>query len=206
MKTFKQDLLSDEIVAILLNNGVIAYPTDTVYGLGAHYMSEKAVKRICQVKGRPSGKGFPLLLSCVDDVDTVVTEKSEQMLIFAKAFWPGALTLVLNARPEIPEEITGSSKTVAVRVPDHPIPRGLVEKLGAPIVGTSANLSGGPDPVTAIDVKSVLGDKIDCILDGGPTAQAAPSTVLDLTGSTPKVLRIGAIGVTSLQSAIGYSF
>ena len=206
MKTFKKDLLSHEIIDILLHDGIIAYPTDTVYGLGAHYMSEKAVKRIYRVKGRPSQKGLPLLLSCVEDADFLAAEKPKEMLVLAQAFWPGALTLVLKARPEIPVEITGTTKTVAVRVPDHPIPRGLVAKLGAPIIGTSANLSGGPDPVTAVDVQSMLGDKIDCILDGGPTVQGEPSTVLDLTGSVPKVVRVGAIGLLELQSVVGYRF
>ncbi len=203
MITLNVEQALKEGVTILRNGGVIAYPTDTLYGLGSHYLSVEAVRRIYRVKGRPVGKGLPLLLSGVGEMGLLALETPPLALALAEAFWPGALTLVLKARPGIPAEITGEGGMVAVRVPDHSIPRRLAVGAGGPIIGTSANVSGGPDPITAQDVERALGDAVDCIVDGGPAPKGKPSTVVDLTGSRPRVARLGAVGVAELEAVMG---
>ena len=159
----------DESVKILRQGGVIAYPTDTLYGLGADPFSPRGVARVFEVKGRPATKGLPLLLAEIEDMDQVVRVKPPMAMNLAQAFWPGPLTLVLPGAPKVPKEVSGGGEgTVALRVPNHPVPRALARGLGGPIIGTSANVSGGPDPVTAWDVEQMLGQAVDYILDGGP--------------------------------------
>ena len=190
-------------VELLQNNGVISYPTDTLYGLGASPSSSKALSRVLEIKGRPKGKGLPLLLAEARDLERMARAESDLALVLAQAFWPGPLTLVLPAAPEVPDEISGTNGTVGLRVPDHPIPRALAQALGGPIVGTSANPSGGPDPVTAQDVERMLGHKVDYILDGGPAYRGLPSTVVDLTGPKTRLVRIGALNRESIEEVSG---
>ena len=187
----------------LRSDGVIAYPTDTLYGLGCDSFSLKALHRILQVKGRSADKGLPLLLADPDDVDLVARPGSPHFRALADAFWPGPLTLVLPPVPGLPAPVLGPTRAVGVRVPDHEIPRALVRALGKPIVGTSANLSGGPDPTTAQDVYRALGDVIDHVIDGGPANRSLPSTVVDITGGRPRILRTGAITPKEIQKACG---
>ena len=193
----------DESVKILRQGGVIAYPTDTLYGLGADPFSPRGVAKIFEVKGRPATKGLPLLLAEIEDMDQVVRVKPSMAMKLARAFWPGPLTLVLLAAPGVPKEVLGSEDTVALRVPDHPVPRALARGLGGPIIGTSANVSGGPDPVTAWDVEQMLGQAVDYILDGGPAYRGLPSTVVDLTGPRPKLVRSGALDRESIERVCG---
>ena len=193
-----------EAVTLLHNDGVISYPTDTLYGLGASPFSSKALSRVLEIKGRPRGKGLPLLLAEARDLERMARVESDLALVLAQAFWPGPLTLVLPAAPEVPDEISGTNGTVGLRVPDHPIPRALAQALGGSIVGTSANPSGGPDPVTAQDVERMLGHKkVDYILDGGPAYRGLPSTVVDLTGPKPRLVRIGALNRESIEEVCG---
>ena len=187
----------------LRSDGVIAYPTDTLYGLGCDSFSHKALDRILAVKGRSADKGLPLLLAEPDDVDLVARPGSPHFRPLAEAFWPGPLTLVLDPVPGLPAPVLGPTGAVGVRVPDHPVPRALVRALGKPIVGTSANLSGGPDPITAQDVYRALGDVIDHVIDGGPANRGLPSTVVDITGERPRILRAGAITPQDIQKACG---
>lgn len=187
----------------LRSDGVIAYPTDTLYGLGCDSFSLKALDRILEVKGRSADKGLPLLLAEPDDVDLVARPDSPHFRPLAEAFWPGPLTLVLGPVPGLPAPVLGPTGAVGVRVPDHPIPRALARALGKPIVGTSANPSGGPDPITAQDVSRALGDAIDHVIDGGPAHRGLPSTVVDITGEIPRILRAGAITPEEIQKACG---
>ena len=146
----------EQAISILQSGGLVAFPTDTLYGLGAHPFIESAVRRLYDAKGRPDSKPVPLLLSSVDDLSLVSDQTEGLALALAEAFWPGALTLVVRCRPDIPSLVNGWGATVAVRVPDHPVPRQLAAALCAPITGTSANIAGGPNPVTAQEVADQL--------------------------------------------------
>lgn len=186
-------------IAVLRQGGIIAYPTDTVYGLGASAFLTEAVERIFRVKERPLNMPLPLLLAGVKQIRAVTGPATPAARSLIKAFLPGALTLVLPAARSIPDIITAGGKTVAVRVPAHPVPLALIEGLGAPIVGTSANRSGLPSPLTADEVRSQLGDKIDFIIDGGKCPGGKESTIVDVTGKEPVVLREGAVPLEELR-------
>jgi L-threonylcarbamoyladenylate synthase len=179
-------------VEVLRAGGVIALPTDTVYGVGAHGLLNDAVERLYEVKGRPTEKAIPLLLASADDIGSVARDLSPQALDLMRRFWPGALTLVLRKQPHLPPAVTATD-TVAVRVPDHPVVRELIHALGAPLAATSANRSGQPELRDAPSIDAVLGDALELILDGGPCAGGVPSTVVDVSGEELRVLRVGAI-------------
>ena len=193
----------EEAVAWLRRGGVVAYPTDTLYGLGADVFSPRAVARVFQVKGRPEGMALPVLLADPADLEGVAAQVPEAARRLARRLWPGPLTLVVRRHPRVPAAVTGGRDTVAVRVPDHPVPRALCRRLGSPITGTSANRSGGPDPVTAEDVRRQLGDVVDYIIDGGPAPAGRPSTIVDVSGAAPRVLRLGAAPLAALEEALG---
>lgn len=182
------------VAAILLREGgVVAYPTDTVYGLGAVIFNRSAISTLYVVKGRPRDQGFPVLIASESQLREVASEVSDDALALAKAFWPGALTLVMKRHPNLPVGVTGGAETVAVRLPDHPCPQTLISACGAPIAGTSANRHGGGDPTSAQEVQRQLGNRVSLVLDGGPSPKAVPSTILDMTISPARVLRVGAI-------------
>jgi len=187
-------------VAILQRGGVIAIPTDTVYGVAAHGLLNDAVERIYVVKERPNEKAIPLLLASADDVLQVAREVSPTARTLMQKFWPGALTLVLKKQPHIPAAVT-STDTVAVRVPDHPVVRALIRTLGAPLAATSANKSGQPELLDAQAIADALGDQLDLILDGGVCVGGVPSTVVDVSGDALRVLRVGAIPENEIRNA-----
>ena len=189
----------EKAVGVLKAKGVVAFPTDTVYGLGADGLCEEAVARVFEIKGRPLNMAVPLLLGSFRDLDKLCDDVPDLARTLTDRFWPGPLTLVLKASKEVPKTVTGGSGSVAVRVPDHELPIVLVRELGGPITGTSANKTGGPDPINANEVARLLGDQVDYILDGGPDTRGVPSTVLDLTGRRPRLVRLGAINVATLQ-------
>ena len=186
--------------AVLRAGGVVAYPTDTLYGLGAAVTDVRAVERVFAIKGRSAGQGLPVLVTSVQQVEQLAAEVPPLALELARRFWPGGLTLVLRKHASVPELLTGGD-TIAVRQPDHPAPLALIEGCGSPITGTSANKSGGPQPSTAQEVVRQLGETVDMVLDGGTCPGAVHSTVLDLTVDPPRVLRIGAVPVAALQEA-----
>jgi L-threonylcarbamoyladenylate synthase len=190
-------------VSILRQGGLVAYPTDTVYGLGACASLPQAVERIYAVKKRPRNMPLPLLLADVSQVTEVAESVPAIAWSLIYAFLPGALTLVLPKSSSVPDIIAGGGATVAVRIPAHPVPIALVEGLGAPIVGTSANLSGRPSPLTAEEVYSQLGDKVDLIIDGGRCPGGKESTVVDVTGERVMILREGAISKEELERVCG---
>lgn len=182
---------------------VVAVPTDTVYGIATDGFDETAVERLFVVKERPSHKAIMLLLGDLADLHVAVTRVTEELLSLAEAFWPGGLTLVVSARPELPPNLTAGSGTIGIRLPDAPFARALARALGHPLAATSANLSGGPNPRTAADVLYALGGRIPLIVDGGATPGALPSTVLDCTVEPPRVLRVGALAVTEIARVLG---
>ncbi len=186
-------------ITILRQGGIVAFPTDTVYGLGAGISIAHAVERVYQIKGRPRSMALPLLLADKSQIGEVAQPVPPIAWLLADKFWPGALTMVLFKSKSVPDIVTGGGKTVAIRIPAHPIPLALARGLGTPIVGTSANLSGQPSALTADEVYAQLGDRVDLIIDGGRCPGGRESTIIDLTGETPLILREGAISREELK-------
>jgi L-threonylcarbamoyladenylate synthase len=181
-----------QAIETLKNGGIVAFPTDTVYGLGADACSHDAILRIYEAKRRPRRLALPLLLADVSQIPSVARDMPEIAWLLAKHFLPGGLTLVLYKSPSVSSLITGGSEKIAVRVPAHPIPIALLEGLDAPITGTSANLTGRPSPLTAREVHDQLGDRVDLIIDG-ECPGGVVSTVVDITTDPIRILREGAI-------------
>jgi L-threonylcarbamoyladenylate synthase len=181
-----------QAIETLKNGGIVAFPTDTVYGLGANASSHSAILRIYEAKRRPRRLALPLLLADVSQIPSVARDMPEIAWLLAKHFLPGGLTLVLYKSPSVSSLITGESEKIAVRVPAHPIPIALLEGLDAPITGTSANLTGRPSPLTTREVHNQLGDRVDLIIDG-ECPGGVVSTVIDITTDPIRILREGAI-------------
>ena len=179
-------------VKILKEGGIVAFPTDTIYGLGADAFNPKAVEKIYEVKKRPGHLSFPLLLADISQITVVAQSPSGIALFLARRFWPGGLTLVLPRANSLPLYLTNGT-SVAVRVPNHWVCLTLIQHLGSPVIGTSANISGKPSVLTADEVKLQLGDKIDLIIDGGRCPGGRESTIVDVTSEVPVVLRRGII-------------
>ena len=186
-------------ISILRQGGIVAFPTDTVYGLGAASYIDQAVERVYQIKERPRNMALPLLLADISQISEVAHPVPQIAWVLARSFLPGALTLVLHKSSSVPDVIAAGGETVAVRVPNHPMPVKLVEGVGTPIVGTSANLSGKLSALTADEVYSQFGDRIDLVIDGGRCPGGKESTIVDVTGETPVVLREGAISREELE-------
>ncbi len=189
----------EEGISLLKGGGLVAFPTDTVYGLGACANLPEAVEKVYQVKGRPHRMALPLLLADISQITEVAYPVPEVAWLLARSFLPGALTMVLPKAASVSDIISGGGQTVAIRVPAHPFPVALARGLGAPIVGTSANLSGRPSPLSADEVNRQLGDTIELIIDGGRCPGGMESTVVDVTGEVPVVLREGAISKEELR-------
>lgn len=185
---------------MLRRGGLVAYPTDTLYGLAARPTDARAVERLFEAKRRPTERTVPLLIASPRDLSAIAEDVSEVARRLMGAFWPGALTIVLRTSSSFRSPAVG--ETVAVRVPDHPTPRELVRILGEPITGTSANISGGPEPLTAAEVRSQLGDAVDLVVDGGRCPGGRPSTVVDCTAQPPRIVREGAIGREKLMRVV----
>ncbi|MDO8688521.1 MAG: L-threonylcarbamoyladenylate synthase [Dehalococcoidia bacterium] len=181
----------------------LVFPTDTVYGLGASCGIESAVLRLYRIKGRPLDKPIPILLADPDDVTSMAKGVSALAERLIARFFPGPLTLVLTKADSVPDWVTAGRDSIAVRVPDHPFARSLIRGLGSPLAATSANLAGQPAPVTAQEAKAQLGELVSLVLDGGPCPGGVESTVLDLTGPSPAVLRKGAIPLEALEEVCG---
>jgi len=188
-----------EAVRVLRAHGLVAFPTDTVYGVGACAFDAQAVERLYIAKGRPAGKAIAVLLGRPEEIDLVAEEVPPLARRLAARFWPGPLTLVLARRAFLPDVLTSGRSTVAVRVPGHALARALIDALAAPLAASSANLSGQPDPVSAEEVLEKLGGRIDVVLDGGTCSGGKPSTVIDLTVQPPALLRPGPIEWRSLE-------
>jgi len=190
-------------IGVLKNGGIVAYPTDTVYGLGADPYNENAVDRIYCIKKRSRTLALPLLLSDKADLLKVADFVPEMAWKLADSFFPGQLTMVLKKSTSIPDFVTAGGNTIAVRVPDHAVPVALIQGLGCPLVGTSANISGMPSPKTAEKVYQQLGGHADFIIDGGVCTAGVVSTVIDLTGSVPVILREGAVSMEAIAKVCG---
>jgi L-threonylcarbamoyladenylate synthase len=190
-------------VRLLRAGKVISFPTDTVYAVGVTGMSEPAIEQLFQAKSRTLDKAIPYLLASASDLTLVARELPDAVHLLASEFWPGGLTLVVPAAERVPRILIAGGDSVAVRVPDHPVTRALIDAVRAPLAATSGNLSGARDPATAAEVMAQLNGRIPLILDGGPTRGNVPSTVVDVTTNPPTVRRVGVIGVEQLRNVLG---
>ncbi|MCL5612381.1 MAG: L-threonylcarbamoyladenylate synthase [Chloroflexi bacterium] len=184
---------------ILQAGGLVAFPTDTVYGVGVLAFNGKAVESIYAAKDRPVEKAIPILIADMDDLTKVASSVPDMAKKFASRFWPGPLTLVIPKLATLPDAVSATD-AVAVRVPDHQIARALLRAAG-PMAVTSANISGQSNPITADEVFAQLGGRIALIIDGDRTPGGVPSTLVDCTGARPIILREGPISLQELLSA-----
>lgn len=182
--------------------GLIAYPTETVYGLGVDPFNQQALQNLFAAKGRDAQKAIIVLIRGKVDLPFLITDIPPIANTLINTFWPGPLTLIFNANPKLPKELLGGRNTIALRHSSAPIAQSLVETLGGPLTSTSANISGQPPAQTAQEVKSQLGKHLDLIMDGGPSPHANPSTVLNLATEKPTILREGLISEQELQPYI----
>jgi L-threonylcarbamoyladenylate synthase len=187
-----------DIVRVLEGNGVIVYPTDTFYGLGGNCFSQKALQKIFEVKKRPSSKGLPVLVSGLEMAEGMAAELPPIFNTLASRFWPGPLTLVLKAASHLPAELVGPGRTIGVRLPAFPWLQALIRETGVALVTTSANISGEGEIDLAEEVIRVFKGKVELIVDGGRTPGGKPSTVVDLTGEKPILIREGVLGIKEL--------
>ena len=192
-----------EAADIIRAGGLVAIPTETVYGLGADALNPEAVRRIYEAKGRPSDNPLIIHVPSADWLARYCVEVPESAYRLAEQFWPGPLTMILKRNPIVPDRTTGGLDTVGVRCPNHPVTLALIEAAGVPIAAPSANLSGRPSCTTAQHVLEDVGGKIDCILDGGPCAVGVESTIVDLTVNPPRLLRPGGLPLESLEKVLG---
>jgi L-threonylcarbamoyladenylate synthase len=191
------------LAAEMIKRGeLVVFPTDTVYGVGCDPYDITAIARIYEAKGRSAQKALPLLLAGVDYLDKVALEVPSAAQALGEAFWPGALTLVVPRRPELPELLSGNA-TIAVRVPGHEDLRNMIRECGGFIAATSANLSGQPDATDAESARDYLGEWVALVVDGGPVRGGVPSTVVDCTVSPARVLREGAISSGEIERVLG---
>jgi L-threonylcarbamoyladenylate synthase len=188
-------------VDVLGYGGLVAFPTDTVYGVGALAFHHEAVMRLYTVKGRSTDKAIAVLIGRAADLADVATALTPVAKKLAEKFWPGSLTLVLPKHPRLPAAVTGVA-TVGVRMPDHALARRLLELTG-PMAVTSANHSGEPNSLTAAQVLAQLSGRIELVLDGGRVPGGVPSTVVDCSAATPRILREGPVTAADISSAVG---
>ena len=200
MKPFSP-LLLNQAVQHLRDGGVVAFPTDTVYGVGVDPLQPEAVRRLYRIKGRPDNKPIAILVGSIEDVERVALTPSGAFSRLAGRFWPGGLTLIVDAR-DLPPEITAGGSTVGVRMPNHQLTLELLRGFGGPIATTSANRSGEAPATSAEGVDAQLGDRVNLIIDGGDTITKVASTVLDLSVSPAQILRHGGISEESLMECL----
>ncbi|MHC3469472.1 L-threonylcarbamoyladenylate synthase [Streptomyces sp. 7R007] len=194
----------EKAAQVLRAGGLVALPTETVYGLGANAEDPAAVARIFQVKGRPPTHPLIVHIGAADQLDDWVEEVPATARLLAEHFWPGPLTLVLRRGRRVPLEATGGLETVAVRVPDHPLALALLSAFGGGVTAPSANRFGSVSPTTADHVRAELGDAVDFVLDGGPCQVGVESTIVDVTGETPSILRPGGVTREDLEAVLGH--
>lgn len=189
--------------AVLRAGGLVAFPTETVYGLGADAANAEAVRRIFEVKGRPADHPLIVHIGSADLLDAWAAEVPTAARLLADVFWPGPLTMVLNRTARVPDLVTGGRGTVGLRVPDHPVARALLESFGGGIAAPSANRFGQVSPTTAAHVRADLGADVDLVLDGGACQIGVESTIVDLSTDHFEVLRVGGVSLERLGEVLG---
>ncbi len=185
----------------------MAIPTDTLYGLAADAFNAEAIERVFAIKERPEGLALPVLLADVEQLSSVARELPNAARVLAETYWPGPLTLVLRRASGLPLRLTAGADTVAARVPAHPVPRELARRLGRAVTGTSANISGAPDPRTLKELRAQVGERVDCLVTAGPAPAGTASTIVDLTGvdltgDAPVLIREGAIPFAEIAALV----
>ncbi|MGN0374144.1 MAG: L-threonylcarbamoyladenylate synthase [Butyrivibrio sp.] len=212
MKTIIDKITSDrdnnikiihKAAGIIRDGGLVAFPTETVYGLGGNAFDKAAASKIYEAKGRPSDNPLIVHISEIEDLEQVGEEVPDKAYILAKRFWPGPLTIIIKKNDRVPLSVTGGLDTVAVRLPSHPVARELIAESGTFIAAPSANLSGRPSPTSGEHVIEDLNGRIDMIIDGGFIDIGLESTIVDLSEDIPVVLRPGYITISMLEEAVG---
>jgi len=198
----ESDLLA-EAARTIRDGGLVAFPTETVYGLGANALDPAAVAKIFEAKGRPSDNPLIVHIARLEQVYDLSDDVTVQALRLMEVFWPGPLTVVLPRKPVVPPGVTAGLDTVALRMPDHPVALKIIASAGVPVAAPSANSSGRPSPTTAQDVLEDLRGKIEIVVDGGPCRVGLESTVLDMTSEPPVILRPGGVTREELEGVIG---
>ena len=188
---------------ILQEGGLVAFPTETVYGLGGNGLDSAACEKIYLAKGRPSDNPLILHISEIEELDRIVAEVSPQAKALMDAFWPGPLTMIFKKKDIVPAKATGGLDTVAVRFPNHPVARAIIRAAGLPIAAPSANSSGKPSPTRASHVEYDLNGKIDMIVDGGAAEWGLESTIVDVSDEIPMILRPGAVTKEMIEEVVG---
>ncbi len=189
----------EEAARIMRMGGVVIYPTDTVYGIGAIITDEEAINKIKKLKRRPT-KPFPIIVASQQEAENIAVLNSRARKLI-REFWPGPLTIKLHSKIELSSSLVDEEGKVAVRLPDHKIPILIAEELGGYLVGTSANRSGSPSPVTAEEALREL-EEVDLVIDTGPTPYRSPSTIIDVTTTPPVIIRIGAIEPQEIEDVL----
>ena len=192
-----------EAAGILRSGGLVAFPTETVYGLGGNALDEDAAGKIYAAKGRPSDNPLIAHVSCMEEVAPLVKEIPEAGRKLMEAFWPGPLTMIFPKSDKVPYGTTGGLDTVAIRMPDDPVANRLIALAGVPVAAPSANTSGRPSPTTADHVWQDMNGRIEMIIDGGPVGIGVESTIVDVSSAVPAVLRPGAITMEMLEAVLG---
>jgi len=196
------EAVSDEARKILLQGGVIAFPTDTFYGLGVDPFNREAVERIFEIKAREKNKPLLLLISAKEQLETLAKTITPAHSMLMQKFWPGPLTLLFEPCSVIPQNVSANSNRIGIRQPGNSMTRNLISTLGQPITAPSANLSGEEPPVTAEQVQKSLGNHVDLILDGGTCPGGEPSTLVDAVETPVKLVRPGAIPFSKIETAL----
>ncbi|MDD7390272.1 MAG: L-threonylcarbamoyladenylate synthase [Lachnospiraceae bacterium] len=199
----EQDAVYEEAAGVIRKGGLVAFPTETVYGLGANALDEQAAARIYAAKGRPSDNPLIAHISREEQLEEIAAYIPEAARILMKNYWPGPLTMIFRKKDVVPRGTTGGLDTVAVRMPDHPVAKRLIDAAGVPIAAPSANISGKPSPTTAQRTAEDMDGKIEMILDGGPCRIGIESTIVDMTEEVPVILRPGFITFEMLEELLG---
>ena len=188
-----------EAAHLIQTGGIVVVPTETFYGLAVDPFNPEALAMLISLKGKPDASPIPLLLANAEQAAQVAGELPEEVAQITQMFWPGPLTIVVPAKPDLPEQVTGGTGTVGIRVPGLLLTRRLAETLGRPMTGTSANLHGGPACRTAAEVVRTFTSRVSMIIDGGPTTGGASSTVVDFSRPLPRIIREGAVPASALR-------
>jgi L-threonylcarbamoyladenylate synthase len=197
-----EDALIRKAVLILQAGGVVAFPTETFYGLAVDATNGDAIERIFQIKGRAFRSAIALIAGSKNGISGLVTDIPATAQRLMQAFWPGPLTLLFAASPQISPRLAAGTGRIGIRVSSHPIADNLANRLGGPVTATSANLSGAPECLTAGEVLATFGNRIDLIIDGGPASGGKGSTFIDITVDPPACLREGAIPLSLIQDSL----
>ncbi len=192
-----------EAAEVIKKGGTVAFPTETVYGLGADALNPEAIRKVFKAKGRPPDNPLIVHIASFRGLELIAKRPTKRSLALINCFWPGPLTIILKKKKIVPDIVTGGLDTVAVRMPDNKIALSLIKKAGVPLVAPSANLSGKPSPTRARDVAADLSGKVDLIIDGGRTRIGIESTVIDMTTLPPSLLRPGGLPVEEIEKVVG---